>query len=100
MLQGAAEQFLVILRRQALPGTADIDVAGRQDGARLQRPRRHQALAEILPVDHLALRQFALSADRKSVVSGKSVSVRVDLGCRRDIQKKTKRAYKHDINNS
>src|SRR3546814_20901114 len=26
--------------------------------------------------------------DRKSVVSGKSVSVRVDLGCRRIIQKK------------
>src|SRR3546814_18092561 len=30
-------------------------------------------------------------ADRKSVVSGKSVSVRVDLGCRRIIKKKTKK---------
>src|SRR3546814_12068008 len=28
--------------------------------------------------------------DRKSVVSGKSVSVRVDIGCRRIIKKKTK----------
>src|SRR3546814_12122720 len=28
--------------------------------------------------------------DRKSVVWGQSVSVRVDTGCRRDIQKKTK----------
>src|SRR3546814_19219639 len=30
----------------------------------------------------------ALPADRKSVVSGKRVSVRVDLGCRRIIKKK------------
>src|SRR3546814_19114624 len=29
-------------------------------------------------------------SDRKSVVSGKSVSVRVDLGCRRIIKKKNK----------
>src|SRR3546814_14439209 len=29
--------------------------------------------------------------DRKSVVSGKSVSVRVDLGCRRNIKKKKKK---------
>src|SRR3546814_18562901 len=38
----------------------------------------------------LGLRQVvaALSADRKSVVSGKSVSVRVDLGGRRIIKKK------------
>src|SRR3546814_15680644 len=32
--------------------------------------------------------QSILVADRKSVVSGKSVSVRVDLGCRRIIKKK------------
>src|SRR3546814_16919663 len=34
-------------------------------------------------------------ADRKSVVSGKSVSVRVDLGGRRRIKKKKKVPYKH-----
>src|SRR3546814_12923309 len=34
-------------------------------------------------------------ADRKSVVSGKSVSVRVDLGGRRIIQKK--KEYSHNI---
>src|SRR3546814_16093017 len=34
-------------------------------------------------------------SDRKSVVSGKSVSVRVDLGGRRIIKKKTKKANKH-----
>src|SRR3546814_20226820 len=33
---------------------------------------------------------LASTADRKSVVSGKSVSVRVDLGGRRIIKKKTK----------
>src|SRR3546814_15527297 len=32
---------------------------------------------------------FLQHRDRKSVVSGKSVSVRVDLGCRRNIKKKT-----------
>src|SRR3546814_14301510 len=35
-------------------------------------------------------RQFKPSEDRKSVVSGKSVSVRVDLGGRRIIKKKNK----------
>src|SRR3546814_15414256 len=34
--------------------------------------------------------------DRKSVVSGKSVSVRVDLGCRRSIKKKIKKIHKED----
>src|SRR3546814_15923561 len=36
------------------------------------------------------------TADRKSVVSGKSVSVRVDLGGRRTIQKK-KYEYRYDV---
>src|SRR3546814_20184530 len=35
------------------------------------------------------LRSLQSCVDRKSVVSGKSVSVRVDLGCRRFIQNKT-----------
>src|SRR3546814_15016992 len=34
-------------------------------------------------------------ADRKSVVKGKSVSVRVDLGGRRLIKKKTKHSHSH-----
>src|SRR3546814_5691549 len=41
-----------------------------------------------------ALEDFAALADRKSVVSGKSVSVRVDLGGRRIIKKKKKREQK------
>src|SRR3546814_17511620 len=36
--------------------------------------------------------------DRKSVVSGKSVSVRVDLGGRRGIKKKKKEDHKSDKN--
>src|SRR3546814_16846488 len=39
--------------------------------------------------DELAARVGVLLRDRKSVVSGKSVSVRVDLGGRRTIRKKT-----------
>src|SRR3546814_15434856 len=34
-----------------------------------------------------------ISVDRKSVVQGKSVSVRVDFGCRRFINKKNQRNY-------
>src|SRR3546814_15663204 len=38
------------------------------------------------------------SLDRKSVVSGKSVSVRVDLGGRRIMKKKRKSTYAHSNN--
>src|SRR3546814_15998077 len=48
----------------------------------------HRAVAQVdVPVVGAADRQAV--GDRKSVVSGKSVSVRVDLGGRRIIQKKT-----------
>src|SRR3546814_7949139 len=41
------------------------------------------------PRDHLAVAELAdLAGDRKSVVAGKSVAVRVDLGGRRIIKKK------------
>src|SRR3546814_17129540 len=42
---------------------------------------------------------FVVTADRKSVVSGKSVSVRVDLGGRRIIQKKHEYARMHSLQN-
>src|SRR3546814_13263743 len=44
--------------------------------------------------------RLSASIDRKSVVKGKSVSVRVDLGGRRIIKKKTKdkREYQHNRN--
>src|SRR3546814_10945353 len=47
-------------------------------------PDEEEILAELLP------RNVAVQIDRKSVVSGKSVSVRVDLGGRRSIKKKKK----------
>src|SRR3546814_12693587 len=40
------------------------------------------------------------SADRKSVVYGKSVSVRVDLGGRRIIKKKKMYTYREQVSNS
>src|SRR3546814_17310197 len=39
------------------------------------------------------------AVDRKSVVEGKSVSVRVDLGGRRILKKKKKKSSKHKLNN-
>src|SRR3546814_17925425 len=52
------------------------------------RPRAHQAVR--------VGRRIYASEDRKSVVQGKSVSVRVDLGCRR-IPKKKKKTQKITI---
>src|SRR3546814_15422334 len=50
---------------------------------------RLSGLPDRLPSIHLtALFPHATKQDRKSVVSGKSVSVRVDLGGRRIIKKK------------
>src|SRR3546814_20856245 len=48
--------------------------------AKLLRNNKRQALR--IPAD------FALTGDRKRVVSGRSVSDRVELGCRRTIKKK------------
>src|SRR3546814_14720745 len=62
-------------------------VADRESGTgspRLERPRHRRNLAGIC-VAVTARRP----AERKSVVSGKSVPVRVDLGGRRHIKKKT-----------
>src|SRR3546814_19963524 len=76
--RGAANRFGVSassairwVSRMASEGTASARMQG--------RPRGKGPLS-----DHLAY----LTADRKSVVEGKSVSVRVDLGGRRIIKKK------------
>src|SRR3546814_14384149 len=76
-----------------LAQAVDADAAFQRDG-----------LAEhhVLPVcdlgPHAGVAVDAQRGDRKSVVSGKSVSVRVAFGGRR-INKKTKQAAnKHDIN--
>src|SRR3546814_13971911 len=60
----------------------------------LERPRAWPLDAlfdDRRPADRLGIRRWQL--DRKSVVQGKSVSVRVDLGGRRIIKKNTTNAY-------
>src|SRR3546814_15093691 len=53
------------------------------------------AMAPDVPPSRNAVAAALLAAlDRKSVVEGKSVSVRVDLGGRRIIKKKTEKAYR------
>src|SRR3546814_12154448 len=57
----------------------------------------HVSFAEL----HLALCRYVqkwkepIDADRKSVGEGKSVSVSVDLGCRRFIKNKNKQRYRY-----
>src|SRR3546814_14675739 len=55
-------------------------------------PHREMGRGETcaIPLHHRLRRRSPSPSDRKSVVSGKSVSVRVDLGGRRIIKKKTK----------
>src|SRR3546814_19508905 len=65
-------------------------------------PLRSDALAvgfergELILEDHFAV----VKHDRKSVVSGKSVSVRVDLGGRRLIKKKNQSTETENIRNT
>src|SRR3546814_18152898 len=72
----------------------------RQGGARDPEPaagaeggeRPHRLLAA-----HRGLLRLRLPSDRKSVVEGKSVSVRVDLGGRRIIKKKKQETKRQTI---
>src|SRR3546814_19696638 len=65
-----AQPIFEIVRNEALPGTKIIRLGG--PCTRLSHPPTE----DVIPL-----------VDRKSVVSGKSVSVRVDLGGRRIIKK-------------
>src|SRR3546814_15351617 len=71
----------------------------------LRRPSLHRRIVlKLSPMGHVSTRtagkrdqqRGALPGDRKSVVSGKSVSVRVDLGSRRIIKKKNPFSSLHD----
>src|SRR3546814_16595167 len=78
-------------REDQLGGRAGARCAATQAGEVEElQPRLHADAG----VGSLALGR-CLSEDRKSVVSGKSVSVRVDLGVRRIIKKKKKQSYQH-----
>src|SRR3546814_11249431 len=69
--------------------SSDLAVcAGRGCGRRVWAPRRAAARVPV----HRRRRR-----DRKSVVEGKSVSVRVDLGGRRILTKKDERAATHSL---
>src|SRR3546814_11966849 len=61
---------------------------GQADGLEGRRHRWHR------PLGTARIARIAAQQDRKSVVSGKSVSVRVDLGGRRIIKKKTTKMHK------
>src|SRR3546814_18506535 len=62
---------------------------GRHRHNRLHRRTRSAQVGMMVAIDH------GLVVDRKSVVSGKSVSVRVDLGGRRSIKKKKAKIEKN-----
>src|SRR3546814_19951644 len=77
------------------PALVEIGFAALGDHGSLQGPERIgvgeiAVVAEQVGDDREAARIGVEQRDRKSVVSGKSVSVRVDLGGRRNIKQKKK----------
>src|SRR3546814_16309353 len=94
--------------RQRVPGIADASLTAEVPPAKAARGRRHSLLAQargkciaLHAAGSAAWRvsnqhddQLPPSVNRKSVVWEKSVSVRVDLGCRRFIKKKRERKHK------
>src|SRR3546814_16292648 len=88
----------------ARPTKREIDAGLAQPWVMIRFQRQHAVMVQprrSTPHDHVAVRQRhalrAVRADRKSVVSGKGVSVRVDLRGRRILKKKknTKHTTKH-----
>src|SRR3546814_14051710 len=82
---GGSDPFIVM-------PSADLDEAAKQGAkARIQNTGQSCICAKrmIVHTDIYDAFMEKFAADRKSVVSGKSVSVRVDLGGRRIIKKKT-----------
>src|SRR3546814_20963912 len=63
-------------------------------GRRAPAPRRPHYCPSPMPQPYYA-NAFSIASDRKSVVSGTSVSVRVDLGGPRIIKKKIKKHRKY-----
>src|SRR3546814_12720990 len=85
-----AADFAVALTRRHIAA----DRTARADARRiLHVPLARVALGLGLVGEHAG--RTDLGEDRQRVVSGKGVSVRVDLGCRRNIKKKKKTNIKH-----
>src|SRR3546814_16307191 len=74
-------------RRSDAVDWARADGAERGMRSALSRPAARASGGSAM-MERLLARGAAIAVDRKSVVSGKSVSVRVDLGGRRIIKKK------------
>src|SRR3546814_16183951 len=95
------------------PNDEGIDLHDTPDRALLDKPDRHFSNGCIRLENAAKLGQWLMhrsiatkskapeqAVDRKSVVSGTSVSVRVDLGGRRIIKKKTRKKTKYKHNQS
>src|SRR3546814_12151524 len=83
---GEIQAALALALRRVAPGEISrclLVVAGQRLVGRVG-----DTVAQRLQVEHAEQRVAAADVDRKSVVEGKSVSVRVDLGGRRIIKKK------------
>src|SRR3546814_13121501 len=98
---GGLKQFAIDDRREHAIGP-DPRVRAVADALllELERDPVPDVVAGVLPVDqhlmHRAARPWSAKiGDRKSVVEGKSVSVRVDLGGRRIIKKKKENKKKN-----
>src|SRR3546814_18617459 len=77
-----------------------LGCGGDDDGPRLDRERARSARTagdDRRPRLRCGLVGLQPGRDRKSVVSGKSVYVRVDLGGRRSLKKTIKRSYYHQL---
>src|SRR3546814_14144699 len=79
---------LPVSRPDAGPGPPDRRHRGERRTDRGAARRQHAAGDALRPGPRVPLGQ---ATDRKSVVEGKSVSVRVDFGGRRSLKKKKKR---------
>src|SRR3546814_11169175 len=76
-------------RQQNLRALIIEDDAGLDDLRNLRSAGQCIAFAIALAVDHHPAFGMVRIIDRNSVVKGKSVSVRIDIGGRRNINKKT-----------
>src|SRR3546814_12176451 len=85
-----ARMRAVLRRRSADAGAGALGSEALEVGDMALDPERHEVVIRGDSVQ--------LPLDRKSVVSGKSVSVRVALGGRRVIKKKTKQVTKNTHN--
>src|SRR3546814_16451354 len=70
------------------------DIMHRREGEIAERLRRNLQHLAPARLDHLDTVRRQLAIDRKSVVSGKSVSVSVDLGGRRIIKNNRNKDHK------